>query len=101
MRRAFDEWRFVASDAVRRRAARAAVADARRARALARAFSAWRERSARADLGGAIGGASRAMGETRAAALAASVVSSGSRERARTAARVGRGRGIKKCSRRG
>jgi hypothetical protein len=49
MRRAFAEWRFVASDAVRRRAARAAVADARRARALARAFSAWRERSARAD----------------------------------------------------
>ena len=49
MRRAFAEWRFVASDAVRRRAARAAVADARRARALARAFSAGRERCARAD----------------------------------------------------
>jgi hypothetical protein len=82
MRRAFAEWRFVASDAVRRRAARAAVADARRARAQrARGSS------------GAIGGASRAMGETTPTRLAASVVSSGSRERARTTARVGRGQG--------
>ena len=83
--------RSLAMDRAERWDARGALG-ATRAGARARVLRLARAQRARGS-GGAIGGASRAMGETTPTRLAASVVSSGSRERARTTARVGRGQG--------